>query len=262
MSSLAESGLNTMVHGIEELGGGRILLVWTKQPERAEDKASAYPRGLRPVDRERVTRDLPHLESVTLLSTPGELDAMTEAGLRERPSVVASDAQFFDTFKMPLDRGRLFTDEDNRQHAAVCVIGKKVVAQVYPAPADPLGHRFTVGTFRCRIIGILGKTEKTNMNFGFDWSDLVVTPSESLTEQYPWMPEAAMLFVKTDGRASNDMVKRLINARMLAGGTPGSMISKSWISPARWSRRTRCSPSSSSLSPSLPALPSSSVASG
>lgn len=215
MSSLAESGLNTMIHGIEELGGGRILLVWTKKPERGEDKATAYRRGLRTVDRDRITEGLPHMESVTLLATPGELDAMTESGLRERPSVVASDAQFFDTFKMPLDRGRLFTDDDNRQHAAVCVIGKKVVSQVYPAPAEPLGQLLTVGTFRCRIIGVLGKTEKTNMNFGFDWSDLVVVPGESLTEQYTWMPEAAMLFVKTDATASNDIVKRLINQRML-----------------------------------------------
>ena len=140
MSSLAESGLNTLAHGIEELGGARILLVWSKQSERAPDKAFAYPRGMRPVDRERVMRDVPHIQEVTLYSQMDELDAMTERGNRDHPSVIASDGHFFSAFGMAVAEGSFFTDDDNRQRAAVCVIGKKVVDNAFPAPLDPVGE--------------------------------------------------------------------------------------------------------------------------
>lgn len=214
MSSLAESGLNTLARGIEDLGGARILLMWPKKPERGEGKAFAYATGIRPVDRERIAKDLPHVSNLSLYSEMGEMDVMTDSGLKARPSVIAGDADFFAAFNLPIAEGRLFNEDDNRARAPVCVVGTKLVEQVFPAPAKAVGSLLSVGALRCRVIGALAKTERFGVKFGFDWSDLVVVPSEAMTDVDPSTPEQAVLFVKTDSAAANDIVKRLINARM------------------------------------------------
>jgi putative ABC transport system permease protein len=214
MSSLAESGLMTLSRGIEDLGGARILLVWGKKPERGQNKEYAYAKGMRPVDRDRITRDLPHVAEITLYYEMDELEVMTDRGLRSRPSVIAGDAAFFKAFSMPIGRGRLFTDEDNRAHAQVCVIGKKLAENIFPAPAEPLGSLVTMGGLRCRVVGVLGQSEKFGLRFGFDWTNLIIVPSETMTDSDPTAPEHAVLFVKTDSPSANEIVKRLINARM------------------------------------------------
>lgn len=215
MSSLAESGLKTLVKGIEDLGGARIILAWSKKPERGQNKEFAYTKGIRPVDKERVVRDLPHVESATLYFDMDWQQIVTDHGLKTRASVTAGDGEFFRAFALPIGRGRYFTEEENKEHAAVCVIGKKLAETIFPTPHEPLGALISVGpTVRCRVVGVLAAINRPRM-FDFDWMNLVVVPGQTMMDAEPAAPESGCIFVKTDSPASNDIVKRLINARMM-----------------------------------------------
>lgn len=215
MSSLAESGLKTLVKGIEDLGGARIILAWSKKPERGQNKAYAYSTGIRLVDRDRVLRDLPHVEASTLYFDMEWMQVVTDHNLKTRSSVAAGDGGFFEAFSMPIGKGRYFTEEENRQHAQVCVIGKKLAETVFPTPYEPLGALISVGpSVRCRVVGVLAAINRPRM-FDFDWMNIVIVPGETMTDAEPKAPDSGCLFVKTDSPASNDIVKRLINARMM-----------------------------------------------
>ena len=216
MSSLAESGFLTMNRGIEELGGARMLLVIQKTPERAEAKQVAYARGLSLADRDRMFDDLPHVTGLSLFSRLGKKEVMAESGARATTSVLATDARFFDAFRMRVGRGRAFTEEENRGRAALCVVGHKLAEKIGPAPAEPLGRFLTVGRLRCRIAGVLADNERFGVGFGFDWNDLVITPSETMGDLEPRVLERASILVTTDAPGSNELVKRLINARLSA----------------------------------------------
>lgn len=213
MSSLAESGLATISRGIEELGGARIVLVVPKKPERGEAKQDAYAPGLSLNDRERIFRDLPHVEALSMFSTLGKKDILSESGQRATSGIVAADARFFDAFHMNVARGRAFTETENRGQAAVCVVGHKLVEKL---GIDPLGQFLTAGPLRCRVIGVLANNERFGVGFGFDWVDLVIAPSETLANVEPTVHTSAVVLVRTDSPASNDAVKRLVNARLVA----------------------------------------------
>lgn len=216
MSSLADSGFRTLERGIEELGGARIVFVVPKRPERGEGKDNAYAKGFTSVDRDRTFAGIPHVAAVSLFTRLGRRrEVISEAGKRTTTSLVAGDAGFFDVFRMTVARGRAFTDEDNRGRAQVCVIGHKLAERIGPAPTEPLGGFLTVGPFRCRIIGVFADNDRFGTNFGFDWTDLVVVPSESMGDFEARVLEGAVMFVKTDDPSSNDIVKRLVNARLL-----------------------------------------------
>ncbi len=213
MSSLAESGLATISRGIEELGGARIVLVAPKKPERGEAKQAAYAPGLSLTDRERVFRGLPHVEALSMFSRLGKKDILSASGGRASSDVVGSDARFFDVFHMNVARGRAFTEEENRGQAAVCVVGHKLVEKL---AVDPLGQFLTAGPLRCRVIGVLANNERFGVGFGFDWVDLVIAPSETMANVDPSVLTSAVVLLRTDDPASNEAVKRLVNARLVA----------------------------------------------
>lgn len=214
MSSLAESGLETIARGIEELGGARILLVGQKRPERGEDKQSAYARGLTIADRDRTFAGIPHVSSLTLFSRLGKKEVLAESGLRATTSVVAADAGFFDVFHMKVARGRAFTEDENRGRAALCVVGHELAERIGPKPTDALGGFLSIGSFRCRVVGVFADNARFGTSFGFDWTDLVVAPGEAMGDLDPEVVARAAVFVKTDAPSSNDIVKRLVNARL------------------------------------------------
>jgi putative ABC transport system permease protein len=216
MSSLAESGLATLNRGIEELGGARLLLVVQKAPERAEAKQMAYARGITLADRERLFEGLPHVAGLSLFSRLGKKDVTAESGARATTHVLAVDARFFDAFRMRVGRGRAFTEEENRGRAALCVVGHKLAEKIGPAPAEPLGRFLTVGPLRCRIAGVLADTDRFGVGFGFDWTDLVIAPSETMGDLDAQVLERASIIVTTDAPGSNELVKRLVNARLSA----------------------------------------------
>ena len=216
MSALASSGLRTMERGIEELGGARIVMVVSKTPERAEAKQAAYRRGFTLADRDRYIEGIPHVGGVTLFSRLGKKEVQAESGLRATTSVVAADAGFFDVFRMKVARGRAFTDEENRGRVPACVVGHKLADKIGPSPTEPLGRLLSVGGLRCRIEGVFADNDRFGVGFGFDWTDLVVVPGESMSDVDPQVTLRATLFVQTDSPASNEIVKRIINARLSA----------------------------------------------
>lgn len=217
MTSLAESGLQTIARDIEELGGARILLVVQKRPERGEAKQNLYPRGITLADRDRLFADIPHVASLTLFSRLGKKEVVADTGARATTSVVASDAGFFEVFRMRVARGRAFTDDENRARQPVCVVGHKLVAKM---GAGEVGQFLSVGPMRCRVIGVFADNDRFGTNFGFDWTDLVVVPGESMGDREPLVRMKSGVFLNTDAPSSNDIVKRIVNARFV-GRHPG-----------------------------------------
>lgn len=79
---------------------------------------------------------------------------------------------YFDVFKIPIKRGRVFDDRDNSRAPAVVVINE-AMAQQYWKDADPLNDRLVVGRGVMRefagepdrqIIGIVGDTRDGSLN--------------------------------------------------------------------------------------------------
>src|SRR5512146_2280822 len=123
MSSLAESGLSSLAKGIEDLGGARLMFVERKPPERADKKAISYTKGITLQDRDIVFGTLPHLQGKSMYASLWRRDILADSGKTGRSSVVAADAGMIPMYKMRLDKGRIFSEEENQQHAKVCVVG-------------------------------------------------------------------------------------------------------------------------------------------
>jgi len=122
---------------------------------------------------ERVRR-LPGVESVSLTSTPplaGNFGGFDQAGfiIQDRrlpnPEVPSVDryivsVDYFATTRIPLIRGRYFTQADAESPAQVAIISEKTARQIFPNE-DPLGKRIQLGARQddkpwAEIVGIVG----------------------------------------------------------------------------------------------------------
>ncbi|WP_437999742.1 ABC transporter permease [Sorangium sp. So ce185] len=213
MTSLAEGGLLTLSRGIEQLGGARLILIAPKEPVRAERKKAMYVTGFTRKDRDHLARGIPHVAEHTLYAMLGSRDVTSDEGDEDRTDLVAADSGFLDAFRMPVGRGRAFSDEEDRRRARVCVAGPKLAARLWRG--DPIGRWVTVGALRCRVIGVLAASERMGFNFGFSWDDLLVAPIDTAADVEKDVRSSALLVLKTDDVRNNDPVKRIVNALLV-----------------------------------------------
>ena len=213
MTSLADGGLQTIAKDIEDLGGARLLLVTPKKPERMKSKASLAPGYLDKADQEALLHALPKVAEKTFYASLDEKELSAENGKSENADVIAADTGFLPSFKMVVDKGRAFTDDENHSRANVCVVGPKLAHTLFDG--DAVGKRLAVMGVRCLIVGQTKKLERVGMNFGFDWENFVVLPLETIRDVDRVASTQTLLMVKTQAVGDNDIVKRVANAVMV-----------------------------------------------
>ena len=94
-------------------------------------------------------------------------------GQNWRPSVQGEDPEILDIRVWPLVAGDMFTHQDVKSGAKVCVVGQTVVDQLFGGE-DPIGQTLRVGAVPVKILGVLSK--KGFNYFGSDQDDTVILP--------------------------------------------------------------------------------------
>lgn len=213
MTSLADGGLQTLIADVEEVGGARLLLVAPDEPEKMKDKRNLSPGYFTNDDRAALMAALPHLAEHTWYAELGELEVTGDNGVSRSCDGLASDTGFLSAFGMKIDKGRLFTDDEDHSRKDVCVVGADVAKDLFDG--DAVGHVLAVKGTRCRIVGQTAKMARVGMSFGFDWDGFVLLPLQTMKDLDRQGSYFAFLMAKTDDSKNNDVVKRIANAVMM-----------------------------------------------
>ena len=83
--------------------------------------------------------------------------------------------------QLSVDDGEMFTDEDIKASAKVCVLGQTVVDNLFPDGSDPIGRVVRFNSIPFRVIGVLKKKGYNTM--GMDRDDLVLAPYTSVMKR-------------------------------------------------------------------------------
>ncbi len=82
--------------------------------------------------------------------------------------------EYMDIRRLRIADGEMFTDEDVKSGAKVCLIGKTVADALFTGGEDPVGRVIRFGTIPLRITGVL--EAKGYNSAGMDQDDLVLAP--------------------------------------------------------------------------------------
>ncbi|MGV8803707.1 MAG: ABC transporter permease [Polaromonas sp.] len=98
-------------------------------------------------------------------------------GLNWSSSIIGSTNDWLAIGNWKLRDGRMFSDEELRAGAAVCLIGETVRRELF-GPRPALGERIRVKQISCDVVGVLAT--KGQGAFGNDQDDVVLMPIKTL----------------------------------------------------------------------------------
>ena len=130
---------------------------------------------------------------VALVSAAGNQPVRAVAGPYNRTvTTIGADPEYFAIRSLGVERGRLISPEDDRQAAAVCIVGKTVAEALYPG-ADPVGAELRLQRMSCRVVG-LAEAKGANA-FGIDQDDVVYVPYSTFARRLTGTDRIAAMMV-------------------------------------------------------------------
>jgi putative ABC transport system permease protein len=206
MASLAKSGIATLSRGIEEVGGARMVVFFSKPPETSARKRASYTRGLLLSDLEALRERVPHGRFFDMHVPAGEREVRFEGGQSKRADLVSGTQDFLGAFSIRLRAGRNLDAEDLSGRRRVAVLGDGVARALFPDAEAAVGRIVRAGTDSFRVVGVADKVKRFGVQFGFDWNDFLLVP---LVPAADGTTSSGNLLIVTDGSQSNDIVKRV-----------------------------------------------------
>lgn len=104
------------------------------------------------------------------------------AGANNYPSSVSGVSMDYLTIRqLTVEQGEMFTENDIRTSAKVCVIGKTIVDNLFPDGSDPIGKVIRCNQIPFRVIGVLKSKGYNSM--GMDQDDVVLAPYSTVMKR-------------------------------------------------------------------------------
>ncbi len=103
---------------------------------------------------------------------------MKYSGNNWRSSIMGVLPDYLAIRDIKVVRGVPFNEEDLKNSAKVCLIGKTVETNLFGPRVDPIGKTIRVGSTPFKVVGIL--KEKGQSGFGQDQDDIVLAPFSSV----------------------------------------------------------------------------------
>ncbi len=89
-------------------------------------------------------------------------------------SIYGVNQDYLNIRQLKVADGEMFTDNDIKAAAKVCILGQTVVDYLFPDGSDPVGKVVRFNSFPFRVVGVLQKKGYNSM--GMDQDDLVLAP--------------------------------------------------------------------------------------
>ncbi|HEY9722209.1 MAG TPA: ABC transporter permease [Oscillatoriaceae cyanobacterium] len=176
MTSLAQSGLDTLTQGIEAIGGTRFVWILPDSPKLGKNKRSNYVGGLTMGDRTAIAQaDAAYLDMIVADKRFYSELVDADSGGNLVTTVLATEPQYFGAFKLPIGQGRALTAEDLAFGSRVAVIGSELAQKLFPHQAA-LGGEVRFRGDRYRVVGVLAPHRNQNVQLGYEWNRVVIIP--------------------------------------------------------------------------------------
>ena len=134
-------------------------------------------------------------------------------GLNWRPGVTGEGPDYPQIRSWGIASGSMFTEQDVRSVAKVCVIGKTVVDQLF-LDGDPVGQTLRVRDIPFKVVGVF---ESKGFNlFGQDQDDVVVMPYTSHMRRVSRATFVGSILIQASSASAITGVQRDINDLLLS----------------------------------------------
>jgi len=187
--------------------GSNLLIVRPGQRFMPGQSSTAPRFTIRQV--EAIARDVPSIAAVS--PTTAQSMIAVYGNNNWSTNLTGTDNHYFTVRNARVDRGRTFTEAEERAGAAVCVIGETVRKELY-GNQDPIGDKLRLKKFACQVIGMLESKGQNSM--GMDQDDIVLMPIRTFWRRVAGNQDVAQILVSARDGVPTDKVKKDIELVM------------------------------------------------
>ncbi|WAT19374.1 ABC transporter permease [Aurantiacibacter sp. MUD11] len=136
-------------------------------------------------------------------------------------TVQGADTRFFGAQGIEIVQGRGFSEREESRGEAVCIVGPKVVEEIF-LPDQIIGEQMRVGNVACQVIGVID--ERANaVGGGNDADDIVFMPLKTVQRRFTGSQDVQFFVVKYDpvydsGAIQDQLISLLRERRVIQEG--------------------------------------------
>ena len=228
MVSLGQSSSLSINEQISQTGTNMVMVMRNFMRQGGVNIGSGSTQTLILKDAEAIKEKIPHVDLVSaVVQSSGQL----VYGSNNWPgNIQGGDVSFFAIRKYEVARGIIYSEEDVRSAAKVCLIGQTVIDNLFLNGEDPLGKTIRFGKIPFKIIGTL--VAKGQNAMGQDQDDIVLAPYTTVQKRILAIPYIHQILVSADDESNVqdvvDNVTTLIRAQhKIRSGTQDDFMVRS-----------------------------------
>ena len=177
--------------------GSNVFIIF---PESIEGRA---PPPFEDADIRAVERQIPGVSSAA--GTASARATAFHNGQDWSTSIQGADPAFFAAQSIDVVEGRDFNAEEVASGEAVCILGSKVVDEIFVEDAV-LGEQMRVGDVSCQVVGVIA--ERSSGGGGQDANDVVFMPLKTVQRRFTGAGNVQFFVVKYDGSYANASIQQ------------------------------------------------------
>ena len=122
-------------------------------------------------------------------------------------SIQGANTDFFSAQSIEVVEGRGFSDEEEARGESVCIIGPKIVEEIFVADRV-IGEEMRLGNVSCQVIGVIDE-RSNSVGGGNDANDVVFMPLKTVQRRFIGNPDQIQFFVvKYDPAYQNAVIQQ------------------------------------------------------
>jgi len=159
-------GLNSAVASDIEAMGSNVIYIMKYPPEMNRNELTEEDRKRKPItmlEVEAVRENCPSVDGVSPQNyyfRPGGNLVKYKNKSSDRTAVFGTSADFEAVNNRFVERGRFFSESEDKNRSMVCVIGSDLADALFEN-SDPLNKSILMNNTRLRVVGILEKQDRT-----------------------------------------------------------------------------------------------------
>lgn len=204
MLAIGQGSKRSIQQQISEMGSNMIMIHPGAEMRGGVRQDPSAMQTLKLENYEKLRNECNFLSAISPnVSSSGQLIA----GANNYPSSVTGVSIDYLTIRqLSVEQGEMFSENDIRTAAKVCVIGKTIVDNLFPDGSDPIGKVIRCNKIPMRVIGVLKSKGYNSM--GMDQDDVVLAPYTTVMKRLLAQTYLSGLFASA---LTEDMTDEAVN---------------------------------------------------
>lgn len=223
MLAIGQGSKESIQKQISEMGSNMIMIMPGQDMHGGVRQDASSMETLKLTDYEALKEQCKYISAISpVVNSSGQFIS----GNNNTPSsMYGVNGEYLEIRKLEIEDGEMFTEEDIKSSAKVCVVGHTVVKDLFPDNPEPVGKVIRFNSIPFRIVGVLKSKGYNSM--GMDQDDLVLAPYSAVMKRilaitYVQSISCSAVTEDLTGKATEEITEILRSRHKLKDATENS----------------------------------------